>query len=974
MSRHGDCRILPAAMVAAVAMLAASLPPALAQREDAPEIERYDFEDLGIDLPGVISEPIDSLISVFVEEDETPTAEQEALAAEREALAAEKAALEAEKAALAAEKAALAAEEEALAAERDALAAEKEALTAAQEAPAVAEQAPEGQSGVRIEISTAEEEAPQAGEQAPPPQETDFVRDLYAAWADRDALARALQWVAAVADIDMPLDQHGNTALHYAAPARLDVLRAIVARGADCDARNGFGASPLHVAAAQRGPHGQTSGPRAVALLAQCGADPDLRDNLRVTPLHAVYASVELGPASRFLNTIVLARVPYDSRDRWRDAYEAGGHVSGGSGGKSTQVLRALLETGADPDGRDVNGATPLMMAVKTMPFTYGEHIPLLLKHEADADARDIAGRTAIMHAIFSWDSAHGDDYGVKAIAALLAGGADPDVQDEEGATALIHAVRKESFGRRDNGGALREVELLLAGGADPCIADRGGRLPWDYAQEGSLEQDLLRQAGGMPRRESFEITNFDGSTYDALGAEEGCDTEARMAEAALGLDREARERVQACLVAQGFAAGTPDGVFGARTRSALRAWQRERGEGGATGYLTQEGMAALLASCAPGPRPLCAGGEGEPACWMEVENRPGCYLWTPSPLPEETVAWSGACVEGKASGRGKTAWRWREDGAWKTFGGTGEYREGRAAADGHWLHHYSDGQTWEGPKRRGQLHGLWVRRGSGGLERACMKSGERQADERSCVHAVDRAMQTLRPAAVRSGPGEDYEKLATLPAGQRVKVTGSARGGWRQVEMEDGGSLEGQGFVRAALLEEAVVVPAVVLEPKCEGAEDGAECWQEFTEKPGCYAFDGRYNDASDRMTADHLDGVIKKDAYVSWSGQCSGGVAVGRGVLIEEGPGYDVYARNGIYAGEGEMRNGKRHGIWSYGFVCNGPGSESVGGAVCCGSNEYLEGKFLKNLESGDHYCAMLPDSVVTPLRRRGHRIYYD
>ena len=376
------------------------------------------------------------------------------------------------------------------------------------------------------------EEAPQAGEQAP--QETDFVRDLYAAWADRDALARALQWVAAVADIDMPLDQHGNTALHYAAPARLDVLRAIVARGADCDARNGYGASPLHVAAAQRGPHGQTSGPRAVALLAQCGADPDLRDNLRVTPLHAVYASVELGPASRFLNTIVLARVPYDSRDRWRDAYEAGGHVSGGSGGKSTQVLRALLEAGADPDGRDVNGATPLMMAVKTMAFTYGEHIPLLLKHEADADARDIAGRTAAMHAIFSWDSAYGDDYGVKAIAALLAGGADPDVQDEEGATALIHAVRKESFGRRDNGGALREVELLLAGGADPCIADRGGRLPWDYAQEGSLEQDLLRQAGGMPRRESFEITNFDGSTYDALGAEEGCDTEARMAEAAL--------------------------------------------------------------------------------------------------------------------------------------------------------------------------------------------------------------------------------------------------------------------------------------------------------------------------------------------------------------------------------------------------------------------------------------------------------
>ena len=897
MSRHGGCRILPAAMVAAVAMLAASL-PALAQREDAPQIERYDFEDLGIELPGVISEPIDSLISVFEEDEETPTAEEEALAAEREALAAEKAALEAEKAALAAEKAALAAEEEALAAEREALAAEKEALTAAEEAPAVAEQAP-AEAGVRIEISTAEED-PQAGEQAPPPQETDFVRDLYAAWADRDALARALQWVRTVADIDMPLDQHGNTALHYAAPARLDVLRAIVARGADCNARNGFGASPLHIAAAQRGPHGQTSGPRAVALLAQCGADPDLRDNLRVTPLHAVYASVELGPASRFLNTIVLARVPYDSRDRWRDAYEAGGHVSGGSGGKSTQVLRALLEAGADPDGRDVNGATPLMMAVKTMAFTYGEHIPLLLKHEADADARDIAGRTAAMHAIFSWDSAYGDDYGVKAIGALLAGGADPDVQDEEGATALIHAVRKESFGRRDNGGALREAELLLAGGADPCIADLSGRLPWDYAQEGSLERELLREAGGMPRRESFEITNFDGSTYDALGAEEGCDTEARMAEAALGLDREARERVQACLVAQGFAAGAPDGVFGARTRSALRAWQQERGEGEATGYLTQDGMTALLASCAPGPRPRCAGREGEPACWMEVENRPGCYIWNPYPAPEETVAWSGACVEGKASGKGKTAWRFREDGVWKTSGNTGEYREGRKA-DGHWLHHYSDGQTWEGPERRGQLHGLWVRRGSGGLERACWKSGER-VDERPCVTAVDRAMQTLRAAAVRSGPGEDYEKLATLPAGQRVKVTGIARGGWRQVEMEDGGSLEGQGFVRAALLEKAVAVAKIVTEPKCFSdnlSDNSIGCWVEIESNPGCHIFHSYSVGGVSTRKSDH--GPYGR--VDTWSGQCSGGVAVGRGELSWN---------NGYTTATGELRGGKRHGYW--------------------------------------------------------------
>ena len=65
--------------------------------------------------------------------------------------------------------------------------------------------------------------------------------------------------------------------------------------------------------------------------------------------------------------------------------------------------------------------------------------------------------------------------------------------------------------------------------------------------------------------------------------------------ERAYGLDRAKREEVQAGLIASGFDPGTADGVFGSRTRDALRAWQHVWGKP-ATGYLDAESAAALSA------------------------------------------------------------------------------------------------------------------------------------------------------------------------------------------------------------------------------------------------------------------------------------------------------------------------------------------------------------------------------------------
>ena len=71
--------------------------------------------------------------------------------------------------------------------------------------------------------------------------------------------------------------------------------------------------------------------------------------------------------------------------------------------------------------------------------------------------------------------------------------------------------------------------------------------------------------------------------------------------EEGLGLDRAARRAIQEGLQAAGFDHGGADGMFGARTRSAIRSWQRSRGSR-ATGYLDGASVSSLRPSVAGQP------------------------------------------------------------------------------------------------------------------------------------------------------------------------------------------------------------------------------------------------------------------------------------------------------------------------------------------------------------------------------------
>ena len=76
---------------------------------------------------------------------------------------------------------------------------------------------------------------------------------------------------------------------------------------------------------------------------------------------------------------------------------------------------------------------------------------------------------------------------------------------------------------------------------------------------------------------------------------------DASAVEALLGLDRLSRRLIQQGLRNEGFDPGTPDGLFGPRTREAIRRWQDARGSA-ATGYLGAAEAELLRAASAPVP------------------------------------------------------------------------------------------------------------------------------------------------------------------------------------------------------------------------------------------------------------------------------------------------------------------------------------------------------------------------------------
>lgn len=193
----------------------------------------------------------------------------------------------------------------------------------------------------------------------------DFVR----AASLGDELA-VKNFLAAGMDVNAK-DTDGQVALFSAAEkGYLPIVKILVENKAEVDIRNRDGWTPLMLAA-------YNNRSSVVEYLLSQKADPEKKDNSGWTALmQAVYK----GHAE---SVGVLAPLNKDSLDRGLLVAALMGHGN---------VIRVLLDQGADINARTENGETPLMLAAQKHRVDVAQ---ILLASGADKSIQDVSGKTA---------------------------------------------------------------------------------------------------------------------------------------------------------------------------------------------------------------------------------------------------------------------------------------------------------------------------------------------------------------------------------------------------------------------------------------------------------------------------------------------------------------------------------------------------------------------------------------------------
>ena len=145
-------------------------------------------------------------------------------------------------------------------------------------------------------------------------------------------------------------------------------------------------------------------------------------------------------------------------------------------------VLEALLAAGANLEARTENGGTPLHRAAS---YNNPLMIGFLLAAGANLEARDVEGHTPLHVAA----DRHGT---AEVIRALLSAGANTEARDEDGNMPLHTAAKYVHWAFPDNLEHIGDddphagdaIEALLAAGADPTARNAAGQTPWDLRQE----------------------------------------------------------------------------------------------------------------------------------------------------------------------------------------------------------------------------------------------------------------------------------------------------------------------------------------------------------------------------------------------------------------------------------------------------------------------------------------------------------